>query len=326
MSPQQTTQTWAALASAVLLGAVVGLAASSAAQPAQLYTAVATPVTSVAATRAPVMGAPLQGFHASAPYQAVPQASYAAPSDEVIYDYEAPAAASPGLSQAWTVGAFGAVGALAAYFFTRKSTADQLPLLGPVAMAATTGEMGRREAMASAVGASFMVANSAQAKNQGQKGGLPDAEVPVQVICDEACAAALANQPRVKTASGLEYQDIKVGTGPGAAEGFQVTFSLVATLPDSNKIFINTFTNGKPIDARVGTDSMVKGLDEGLSTMKVGGIRRIYCPGNLSYTTGLRSAPGQPAVPAKTPVIFDVELLLVPGLDEEPEEDFQISF
>ena len=100
---------------------------------------------------------------------------------------------------------------------------------------------------------------------------------------------------------------------------FQVTFDLVATNPANGKTFVNTLEKGKPIDNRVGTDSMVKGLDEALTTMKAGGVRRVYCPGELAYQTPLKAAPGSPAVPAKAPIIFDVALLLVPGLEEEDQ-------
>ena len=47
--------------------------------------------------------------------------------------------------------------------------------------------------------------------------------------------------------------------------------------------------------------------------MKVGGVRRLYIPGNLAFPKGLASGPGRPRVPPKTPVVFDVELVYVPG-------------
>ena len=58
---------------------------------------------------------------------------------------------------------------------------------------------------------------------------------------------------------------------------------------------------------------VIAGLDEGLGSMKVGGIRRLYIPGNLAFPKGLASGPGRPRVPPKTPVVFDVELVYVPG-------------
>ena len=58
---------------------------------------------------------------------------------------------------------------------------------------------------------------------------------------------------------------------------------------------------------------VIAGLDEGLGSMKVGGVRRLYIPGNLAFPKGLASGPGRPRVPPKTPVVFDVELVYVPG-------------
>jgi hypothetical protein len=58
---------------------------------------------------------------------------------------------------------------------------------------------------------------------------------------------------------------------------------------------------------------VVAGLDEALSTMRVGGVRRVYVPGPLSFPKSLKAAAGRPTVPANSPVIFDVSLLYIPG-------------
>eukprot|EP00669_Euglena_mutabilis_P008774 TRINITY_DN3771_c0_g1_i1.p3 TRINITY_DN3771_c0_g1~~TRINITY_DN3771_c0_g1_i1.p3 ORF type:complete len:110 (+),score=31.52 TRINITY_DN3771_c0_g1_i1:662-991(+) len=92
----------------------------------------------------------------------------------------------------------------------------------------------------------------------------------------------------------------------------------------SGRIFSNTLADGNPLDQRVGSSTIVKGLDEGLQTMQTGGIRRLYVPSELSYQSGLKAAPGQPAVPPRSPLMFDVQLLLVPGLegDGDGADDF----
>ncbi len=61
---------------------------------------------------------------------------------------------------------------------------------------------------------------------------------------------------------------------------------------------------------------VIPGLDEGLQTMKVGGVRRLYIPGELAFPKGLPSAAGRPRVPPSSPVMFDVQLLYIPGLDD----------
>jgi hypothetical protein len=70
---------------------------------------------------------------------------------------------------------------------------------------------------------------------------------------------------------------------------------------------------------RYGVGQVIPGLDEGLKTMKVGGIRRLYIPGDLAFPKGLSAAAGRPRVPPSSPVVFDVQLLYIPGFDDEEE-------
>ncbi|XP_056174625.1 peptidyl-prolyl cis-trans isomerase FKBP16-3, chloroplastic isoform X3 [Syzygium oleosum] len=70
---------------------------------------------------------------------------------------------------------------------------------------------------------------------------------------------------------------------------------------------------------RVGSGQVIKGLDEGLLSMKVGGKRRLYIPGSLAFPKGLTSAPGRPRVAPNSPVIFDVSLEYIPGLEVDEE-------
>lgn len=135
-------------------------------------------------------------------------------------------------------------------------------------------------------------------------------------LCDDACVAKINDSPRVKTASGLEYVDVVVGTGPSPPVGYQVTVNYVAMTP-ALKIFDSSVEKKSPYDIRVGAEQVIPGLDEGIRSMKVGGLRRMYIPGDLAFPKGLASAAGRPRVPPKTPVVFDVQLLLVPGLEEE---------
>jgi peptidylprolyl isomerase len=88
--------------------------------------------------------------------------------------------------------------------------------------------------------------------------------------------------------------------------------------PDG-RVFASSLGKGKGYDIRVGTGQVIPGLDEGLTTMKSGGIRRLYIPGNLSYPKGLPAGPGRPRVMPASPVVFDVQLLLIPGMDDDEE-------
>ncbi|KAH7685065.1 Peptidyl-prolyl cis-trans isomerase Fpr3/Fpr4-like protein [Dioscorea alata] len=144
--------------------------------------------------------------------------------------------------------------------------------------------------------------------------GLPPEEKPK--ICDDACEKELENVPMMTTESGLQYKDIKVGEGPSPPIGFQVAANYVAMVP-SGQIFDSSLEKGLPYIFRVGSGQVIKGLDEGILSMKVGGKRRLYIPGSLAFPKGLNSAPGRPRVAPNSPVTFDVSLEYIPGLEDE---------
>jgi peptidylprolyl isomerase len=66
--------------------------------------------------------------------------------------------------------------------------------------------------------------------------------------------------------------------------------------------------------------AVIPGLDAGLKTMKVGGIRRLYIPGDMAFPKGLSAAAGRPRVPPNSPVVFDVELLYIPGFEVDEDD------
>ena len=143
-------------------------------------------------------------------------------------------------------------------------------------------------------------------------GAIADDEV--KSLCDAACDTELASKEKVKTASGLEFQDIVVGNGPAPPVGYQVVVHYILKTPDGREIS-NSLENGKPYDIRFGAGQVVAGLDEGLKTMRVGGVRRLYVPAELSFPKGLPAAAGRPRVPPASPIVIDVQLLYIPGLD-----------
>ncbi|TMW99652.1 hypothetical protein EJD97_002222 [Solanum chilense] len=146
--------------------------------------------------------------------------------------------------------------------------------------------------------------------------GLPPEEKPK--LCDATCEKELENVPMVTTESGLQYKDIKVGQGPSPPVGFQVAANYVAMVP-SGQIFDSSLEKGRPYIFRVGADQVIKGLDEGILSMKVGGLRRLYVPGSLAFPKGLISAPGRPRVAPNSPLVFDVSLEFIPGLESDEE-------
>lgn len=109
-----------------------------------------------------------------------------------------------------------------------------------------------------------------------------------------------------ETASGLKYYDIKVGDGAQpASPQSQVTVHYSGWLTDG-RLFDSSVERGQPITFPLG--GVIPGWREGVSTMKVGGKRKLIIPGNLGY--GARGNPGG-GIPPMATLIFDVELLSV---------------
>jgi len=153
-------------------------------------------------------------------------------------------------------------------------------------------------------------------------------------LCDADCLKALESAELITTASGLQYKEIVKGTGPKPFTGVQVVADFVAMVKNQKDgslfVFENTLDKGKPQDIRVTGDpesaTVIVGLDEGLMSMRVGGIRRMYIPGALAFPNGLASAPGRPRVAPKSDVVFDVWLRYIPGLDDdEDDEDYVLE-
>ena len=112
-----------------------------------------------------------------------------------------------------------------------------------------------------------------------------------------------------KTDSGLEFQDLVVGTGAQATAGKQVSVHYTGWLqnPDGSagKKFDSSLDRGQPFDFPLGAGRVIRGWDEGVAGMKVGGKRKLIIPAALGY--GARGAGG--AIPPNATLIFDVELL-----------------
>jgi FKBP-type peptidyl-prolyl cis-trans isomerase len=106
------------------------------------------------------------------------------------------------------------------------------------------------------------------------------------------------------TASGLQYWDIKVGTGATAAAGKMVKVHYTGWLTNGKK-FDSSIDRGQPFAFSLGAGQVIKGWDEGVAGMKVGGKRQLKIPPELGY--GARGAGN--AIPPNSSLIFDVELL-----------------
>ncbi len=112
----------------------------------------------------------------------------------------------------------------------------------------------------------------------------------------------------VKTASGLQYEDIKEGTGATPKTGQTCVMHYTGWLWENNekgKKFDSSVDRGQPFEFPLGQGQVIKGWDEGVATMKVGGKRTLLIPPSLGY--GERGHPG--GIPPKATLFFEVELL-----------------
>jgi FKBP-type peptidyl-prolyl cis-trans isomerase len=106
------------------------------------------------------------------------------------------------------------------------------------------------------------------------------------------------------TDSGLKYTDQVVGKGASPVTGKKVTVHYTGTLENGKK-FDSSVDRKQPFSFIIGVGQVIKGWDEGVKSMKVGGKRKLVIPANLGY--GARGAGG--VIPPNATLLFDVELL-----------------
>lgn len=106
------------------------------------------------------------------------------------------------------------------------------------------------------------------------------------------------------TASGLKYWDLKKGSGAVAKAGDVVKVHYTGWLTDGKK-FDSSLDRGEPFAFKLGSRMVIKGWDEGVAGMKVGGKRQLQIPPDLGYGANGAGA----AIPPNATLVFDVELL-----------------
>ena len=128
-----------------------------------------------------------------------------------------------------------------------------------------------------------------------------------------ALVVLVYNRPLMDNITSLQITDSKVGTGAEAKSGRQVTVHYTGWLYDAKaadkhgKKFDSSKDHGEPFSFKLGGGQVIRGWDQGVAGMKVGGTRTLVIPSELGY--GQRGAGG--AIPPNATLLFDVELLEV---------------
>jgi peptidylprolyl isomerase len=157
----------------------------------------------------------------------------------------------------------------------------------------------------------------AQVTNRGEaiaaglsKTSLPNAAPLVaqaNLLTQPEASTMTESMPRenvITTDSGLQYVEVLEGTGALPTAGQTVVVHYTGTLEDGTK-FDSSRDRGQPFKFPLGAGRVIKGWDEGIATMKIGGQRTLIIPSELGY--GSRGAGG--VIPPNATLIFDVELL-----------------
>jgi FKBP-type peptidyl-prolyl cis-trans isomerase FkpA len=109
------------------------------------------------------------------------------------------------------------------------------------------------------------------------------------------------------TADGLKYGDIQPGSGAQAASGEHITMQYTGWLQDGTSFDSSRKSGGQPFPFTLGAGQVIRGWDEGIAGMRLGGVRRLVIPPALGY-----GASGQPSViPPNATLTFDVQLLCI---------------
>ena len=133
-------------------------------------------------------------------------------------------------------------------------------------------------------------------------GGSSDAAAPATPAAD-ATPAPAGETGEITMPNGLKYVDLVTGGGAEAKTGDQVSVHYTGVFPDG--VEFDSSRGGEPYAFRLGAGSVIRGWDEGIKGMRVGGRRKLTVPPPLAY--GERGYP--PVIPPNATLVFDVELV-----------------
>ncbi len=129
-----------------------------------------------------------------------------------------------------------------------------------------------------------------------------------QAVAETGTPVAEVEAGVITRPSGLRYEDLKVGEGPMAELGMRVRVHYTGWLTDGTK-FESSLDTGRTMNFVVGEGQVIRGWDEGIEGMRIGGRRKLTVPPNLAY-----GEPGAPSggIPPNATLIFEIELV---GID-----------
>jgi FKBP-type peptidyl-prolyl cis-trans isomerase len=141
--------------------------------------------------------------------------------------------------------------------------------------------------------ATFVLAQTSVTKRAAAR---PNTNAPAKVTGDG-----------VKTDSGLQYWDIRVGNGETAKEGSRVRVHYTGWLTNGKK-FDSSVDSNQPFDFTIGNGEVIKGWEEGVAGMRVNGRRQLRIPASLAYG---EKGTEDGTIPPNATLVFDVQLLAV---------------
>ena len=135
------------------------------------------------------------------------------------------------------------------------------------------------------------------------------------LLLASGCSADDPDEKKATTTpSGLKYYDVKEGDGQEAKKDLVVAVHIVGKVRDGIR-FANSRDGGEPFRFLLGTDAMIRGVNEGVSGMKEGGIRKLWVPPELGLG---KHGAGDGKIPPDSELLYEIELLRVlPGLESE---------
>ncbi len=148
-----------------------------------------------------------------------------------------------------------------------------------------------------------------EAKNPPKIVEVKEPELKVETAQPGPGEGDIKSKPKVPAQTGkppteLLAQDVIAGKGKKAKSGDKVSVQYVGVLFDGGKEFDSSWKRNQPFDVTLGQGQVIKGWDEGIVGMQVGGRRRLLIPAELAY--GAQGSP--PSIPANAALVFDVDL------------------